>query len=139
MMTTSAPPPPLDEPLSTFFAVQPKPREHAVNVVEAVMRAAKSSGVLFRHLELLDTITIGTTPFVRMRTETTSLAPILDQLYSDGRSCVSAKGGEYVARLQGGRVGKVPQALMHATAKMGQSRMFRGPKFKFWDRQFEAA
>ncbi len=139
-MTSSNPPPPPDEPLNTYFAVQLKPREQAIHVVEAIMKVAVDAGILFRRLEVLDTVTIGTMAFVRVRSEIVNPFPILDRLYSaEGRAVVSAaKGGEYSARMQGGRIGRVTHLLMHATAKLGQTRMFRGTKFKHWDRQFAA-
>jgi hypothetical protein len=75
-----------------------------------------------------------------MRTEMVNPYPILDKLYADGRSVVSAmQGGEYAVRLPGGRIGKVSNIVLHATAKLGQSRMFRGTRIKYWERQFEAA
>jgi hypothetical protein len=133
-------PPPLDEPLKTYLAVQLKPREVSIHVVKAVMGAAKDLGILFRRLEVLDTMTMGTLSFVRMRTEMLAPYTILDRLYSDGRSVISSmNGGEYMARLLGGRVGKVNNLVMHATPKLGQAKMYRGTKIKHWERQFEAA
>jgi hypothetical protein len=133
-------PPPLDEPLNTYFAVQLKQGEQAVHVAEAVMKAAKTEGILFRRLEVLDTMSLGSMSFARMRSEIANPFPILDRLYIEGRAVVNrVQGSEYAVRLQGGRVGKVTNVLMHATAKLGQSRMYRGTKFKYWARQFEAA
>lgn len=136
----SSNPPPIDEPLKTYFAAQLKPGEQPIRVVAAVMKAAKAGAILFRRLELLDTVSIGTLSFVRMRSEMVNPYPILDVLYNEGRAVVSSiQGGEYIVRLPGGRMGKITNLLMHATAKLGQTRMFRGTKFKYWDRQFEAA
>jgi hypothetical protein len=138
-MAPSSVPPPLDEPLKTYFAVQIRPSETPINVVSAIMVTAKSLGILFRRLEVLDTMTLGSVAYVRMRTELTNPCPILEKLFSEGRSTVSATQGGYTACLPGGRFGKVPQLTMHAIPKLGQSRMFRGPKYRFWERQFEAA
>jgi hypothetical protein len=136
----SSVPPPFDEPLNTYFAAQLKTAEKAVHVAEAVMKAAKAADILFRRLEVLDIVTIGTTRFVRMRSEIVNPFPILDRLYHEGRGVISSKhGGEYVALLVGGREGKVSNILMHASPKLGQSRMFRGTRIKHWERQFEAA
>ncbi len=139
-MTSSAPPPPIGEPLNTYFAAQLKAAERPHHVAQEVMKAAKGAAVLFRHLEVMDTVSVGTFTFVRMRSEIINPFPILDRLYEAGRGVVAVSpGGEYLVRLPGGRSGRVAQAVMHATAKLGQSRMYRGTKFKFWDRQFEAA
>ncbi len=133
-------PPPLDEPLNTYFAAQLKTAEQPIHVAEAVLNAAKDASILFRRLEVLDIITIGAARFVRMRTEIVNPFPIFDRLYSEGRGVISSKhGGEYVALLVGGREGKVSNLLMHASPKLGQSRMFRGTRIKHWERQFEAA
>jgi hypothetical protein len=135
---TSTIPPPLDEPLSTFFAIERKPREEIGDVVAAVLRAAKDCGVLFRRLEVLDTLTLGVTSYTRMRTELVNPFSILDKLYAGGRNVIcSMQGGEYVVRMVGGRMGKISNIIMHATPRLGQSRMFRGTKFKYWERQFE--
>lgn len=137
---TSSVPPPIDDTLNTYFAVQLKPGEKTIQVVAAVMNAAKEANILFRRLEQLDTINIGTSSFVRMRTDLLNPYLVLDRLYNDKRAVVSSmQGGEYVARLPGGRMGKVTNLVMHATAKLGQTRMFRGTKIKHWERQFEAA
>jgi hypothetical protein len=137
---TSSNPPPLDESLKTYFAVQLRPREAPIHVVSAFMTTAKDQGILFRRLEVLDTMTVGGTAFVRMRTEMSTPTTILDKLYSGGRSVInSIQGGEYVARLPGGRTGKVAHLVIHAVPKLGQTKMYRGTKIKHWERQFEVA
>lgn len=128
---------PPDEPLRTYIAVQVKPDEHPIRVVEAFVRTAGDVKILFRHLELLDTISIGTVTFARMRTDILNPEPILGHLHESGRAVVSSPRKEYEVRLSGGRTGRVSNLIMHATPKVGQSRMFRGTRFKFWERQFE--
>ena len=137
---TSEFPPSIEEPLNTYFAVQMMQHEATIDVVASVMRAAKTLKVMFRRLEILDKMTIGTSTYVRMRADVISSRPILDQLFSDGRAVVGlVPGNGYVVRVSDGRTGKVTNLLMHATSKPGYSRVFRGPKMKFWERQFEAA
>jgi len=136
----SSNPPPFDEPLKTYFAVQVQRGEQPIRVVEAVMKSAKGTGILFRKLELIDTVSIGTSTFARMRTDILNPFPLLDKLYEEGRAIVcSMQGGEYVARMPGGRMGRVSNLIMHAIPKLGQTQMFRGTKMKHWERQFEAA
>lgn len=140
-VSAPAPPPPPapEEPLKTYFAIQLRVGEAPIQVARAVMDAAKGMSILFRKLEVMDTVTLGTSSFVRMRSEILNPHPILDRLYNDGRAVVSVlPSGEYGVRFQGGRVGKVSQTVMHALPKLGQSRMFRGTKFKYWNRQFAA-
>lgn len=136
---TSSNPPPLDESLKTYLAVQLKPREAPIHVVSAFMNTAKGLNVFFRRLEVLDTLTVGGTSFVRMRTEVVTPYGIMDKLYDAGRSVIySTQGGEYVAKLPGGRTGKVAHLVMHAVPKLGQTKMYRGTKMKHWAEQFRS-
>jgi hypothetical protein len=133
-------PTPLDEPLRTFFAIQLKQGEGVHHVAEAVLRAAKDVPPLFRRLEVMDKLSIGTGSYVRMRTDMAKPSPVLDKLYNEGRAVVSStQGGDYTIRIPGGRIGKVSNLVMHAVAKTGQSQMFQGTKIKHWERQFGAA
>lgn len=136
----SSPPPPLNEPLNTYFAVQLKDKEVAHHVAAVVLRTARGLNVLFRRLEVLDTVTVGTLTFVRMRADLLNPYPVLDQIYTDGRGVIgSMTGGEYAVRMPGRPVGKVSNLFMHAAAKLGQTRMYRGTKIKRWEAQFEPA
>jgi hypothetical protein len=134
---TSVIPPPIEEPLNTYFAVQLRQHEATIDVVASVMRAAKATKILFRRLEILDKISIGTSEYARMRSDVPSASLILDQLFREGRAVVGlVPGNGYVVRVAGGRTGKVTNLLMHATSKPGYARVFRGTKMKFWARQF---
>lgn len=132
-------PPPIPESLNSYFAVQLKDREVPHHVASAVLHAAKALGLLFRRLEVLDTLTVGVTAFVRMRADLVNPFPVLDKVYAEGRGVISVmKGGDYAVRLFGGRIGKVPNLFMHAAPKVGQARMYRGTKIKRWETQFDA-
>jgi hypothetical protein len=135
----SSEPPPIPESLNTYFAVQLKDREVSHHVAGAVLHTAKSLGLLFRRLEVLDTVTVGTSSFVRMRADLVNPFPVLDKVYADGRGVISSMaGGDYAVRLFGGRIGKVPNLFMHSAPKVGQARMYRGTKIKRWETQFGA-
>lgn len=132
-------PPAIPESLNTYFAVQLKDREVAHHVAGAVLHAAKSLGLLFRRLEVLDRVSIGSNNFVRMRADLVNPFPVLDKLYSDGRGVLSSMaGGEYAVRIPGRQGGKVSNLWMHSTPKVGQARMYRGTKIKRWETQFGA-
>ena len=129
-----------DEALNTYFAVQLKPREAPIHVVSELMKVANDLGILFRRLEVLDTMTIGGTAFVRMRTEMLAPFTILDKLYAGGRSVInSGQGGQYAARFPSGRAGNVAHMVMHAIPRLGQTKLYKGTKVKHGERQFEAA
>jgi hypothetical protein len=135
------PPPPLPTPLNTYFAIQLKRESEPAEIaVEIFCKHAKELKILFRRIEVLDTIGIGTSTYVRLRSDLTNPFAVLDKIYINGRGVVSSEpGGKYRARIPGGRVGEISHLVMHASPKPGQSRTFRGPKFKYWTRQFEAA
>lgn len=131
---------PIDEPLKTYFAVQLLPKEGAHTIAKVILQTARDESILFRRLEVLDTASIGSTTFVRVRSDLINPFPILDKLHSSGRAVISSTAnGEYAVRFSGGRTGKVSNLLMHAEARLGQSRMYRGTKIKRWEAQFEAA
>ncbi len=124
--------------LRTYFAVQLKPDESPHRAAEDVIRTGKILGILFRRLEVIDTIKIGPTEYIRVRSDLLNPFPILEALLSKGRNVVrcSSEGG-YELHRPGGRVGKVSTMMMHSTAKPGQTRMYYGPKIKRWEAQFE--
>lgn len=132
-MTTS-------EPHSAYFAIQILPDEQAHVVAKLVLSTAKGLGILFRSLEVLDTISLGTHLYARMRADLESALQIVERLEKQSpRGVVFENQGQYVVRMPNGRSGKVPYITMHAIAKLGQTRAYRGTKIKRWEQQFEAA
>ena len=128
---------PLDViPLGTYIAVQLGHGEDTHRVAALYMKTAKGLP-LFRRLEVLDTMTLGMSAYVRMRTDDPNPVPILDRLYDAGRGVIHVAAGEYMVRIPGGRFGKVPSLTMIGSAKPGQARLYRGTKIKLWMRQFE--
>jgi hypothetical protein len=124
----------------TFFAVQLRPKESVQEAVAAVFTAAKDANTQFRQLDVLDTVTIGVTQFARMRSDVLNPFPFLERLLSAGRGVINhTVGGAYQLRMPGGREGKISNIMMHASAKLGQTRTFRGTKIKHWERQFHTA
>lgn len=136
----SLPPPPIDAPLTAYFAVQLQGKETSHHVAEVVLKAAKEIDLLFRRLEVLDTLSVGGASVVRMRADILNPYPLIDRIHAAGRAVISAgTGGEYIVRFPGGRTGRYPTTTMHAVAKLGQARMYRGTRIKRWECQFEAA
>lgn len=128
---------PLDViPLGVYIAVQLGQGEDTHRVAALYMQTAKGLP-MFRRLEVLDTMTLGNSTYVRMRTDDPNPVPILDRLYDSGRGVIHLAGGEYVVRIPGGRVGKVASLTMSGSAKPGCARLYRGTKIRLWERQFE--
>ncbi len=120
--------------LPTYFAVQVKASEKPYDVVTLLMRAAKNQGKLFRKLEVLDTLTVGTTAYLRMRSDLEGPEALLAEAFP-GRPSITANLGGYVLQ-NGTREAKIPNVTMLAAPKLGQTQAYHGTKIKHWERQF---
>lgn len=131
-------PSPIPEPiLNTYFAVQLLPREHPQEEAAAICKAAKDVGALFRRLEVIDTLPLGTGLYIRCRSDVVNPYPMLEKLLEKKRGFVAAKpDGGFVVKLANGRVGQLPGSTMHAVARGGFHATYKGPKIKLWERQF---
>lgn len=142
MSNTPSPLPP--EPvLSTLFAIQGKPKEHPSVAVEAFCTTAKMLGILFRRVEVQDTIEVGMRPFVRMKSDIPNAASVLEQLFkATQRGYVACRSdGKYEVQFPpnvlGGRRAEVSSMIMY-TVPRTPPMMYRGPKVKNWERQFQS-
>lgn len=137
-MPTSSAPPPLDIALPYYFAVQIQPREAAVLAVEAVCTTAKMMGILFRRVEVVGLINLGGRNFVRMRSDLARASEVLTQLNSATNRGVMFPDGSSGMKvlLSNGRSGTVEGWKLHVMSS-GASTMYRGPKIKNWERQFQ--
>jgi hypothetical protein len=125
--------------LNTYFAVQLLRGEHPLKLAEAICTAAQTAGTLFRRLEVLDTVLVAGQEFLRCRSDVLNPYPMLEGLALQRRGYVAARsGGEYAAKLVGGREGVVPGTTMHSVPRAGFKGTFRGPKIRHWERQFLA-
>lgn len=121
----------------TWFAMHQGVRESISDVVESLLHAATQEGVLFRHVDMLGTFTIGRHLFVRLRVDTLKLTKVLRRLWrEDRRSTVSAGSSGFMVTLPDGRMGKVPASTIHMLPPMGQQQQFTGNKIKRWELQF---
>lgn len=121
---------------NTYFAVQLLQNETTHRVAELILRAARDIKVLFRRLEILDTITIGTNRYARVRTDLASPNAVLDRLLLQRSVVAPVSGSSYLVRFPDGRTGKLTSFVMHVAPRPGQSRIYRGPKIKRWEEQF---
>lgn len=129
-------------PLNTYFAVQIAPRESRHLVVEAVCKISKEVGHLFRRIEALDTFQIGSTTFLRMRSDMTEDVAVMTKIREvTGRAVVVRVNGKYEAQfppnLYGGKIHPVSMVEMHSIPR-GTNTLYRGPKIKHWGLQFNS-
>jgi len=123
--------------LDTYFAVQLLPRESYKEVVQIVLTTANAEKILFRKIQVLDISSIGTTNFVRFRSDVQNVKIILERLKE--RASIVQVDGSFMIQFPDGRSGKCPAALMCATPKIGFGQTFVGTKIARWRHQFETA
>jgi hypothetical protein len=117
-----------------FAALELKEQESPHQAIECLMRAAVEKGRPFTTLEVVGSLFIGRIRFVRFRTDCSAIGEILSTL--DDRARISPEGGAYVCRFPGGATGPVPATSMNVVGRPGERRVYRGPRVKFWERQF---
>lgn len=121
----------------TYFAAQLLRCEHIKDVANAVMQAAETRGVLFRKLQVMDFVSVGTSSFVRFRSDLPDPAAVLTNL---NRGFISFSDGNYRITFADGRQGvKFPTTIMCSVQKVGYGQTFAGPKIKRWAQQFASA
>lgn len=124
--------------LGSYFAVQILRGESYRDVANAVLTAAESKGILFRKLQVMDIMAVGTTAFVRFRSDISGLDQVLTTLAN--RSRVAAdQTGAYIVSFQDGRKGKYPTTTMNSSPKLGFGQTFAGTRIARWKQQFAHA
>lgn len=122
--------------LSTYFSVQILRGENFREVVEAVLTAADSLKVLFRQLQVLEVSTVGTTPFLRLRTDCTEIQRVLEAMAERSHISVDVSTANYVVKFTSGRTGKYPTSTMCTPPKLGFGQVFAGTRIQRWKQQF---
>jgi len=121
--------------LSTYFALQILRGESYKHVANAVLAEAESKSILFRKLQVLDLLSVGTTVFVRFRSDLPDAAKALRALRN--RALIASdRSGTYTVTFPDGRSGKYPGATMHSSPKIGFGHTYAGTRIKLWGRQF---
>lgn len=125
-------------PLTTYFAVEVLSWASSHQVAEAVIRQSKENGTLFRRLESMGPIEVAGRKFERFRTDLADvkLGPVLDHMLTKGHGVVGKTSEGYEVRFPV-RSGKVKSTVLLGGTPV-RTRMYRGPKIKHWERQFEA-
>lgn len=118
--------------MGSYFAVQILKGESVKDVAYAVMEMAESAKALFRKLQILDCITVGTTPFARFRSD---LGDPVAVLKGSNRGCIAFVDGAYRVLFDGRQV-KHPTAVMLSAHRAGFGQIYAGPKIARWRAQF---
>jgi len=101
------------------------------------MQAAETRGALFRKLQVMDLVSVGTVTFVRFRSDLANPGAVLTNL---NRGFISFLDGNYRITFADGRQGvKFPTTIMCSVQKVGFGQTFAGPKIKRWAQQFASA
>jgi hypothetical protein len=122
-----------------FAGIQVKNSFESVpELVWLFMQAAIEHDLKFEVVEVFGMMTVGTSKFLRFRTDCPNLPATAARLMNEGRGSIMPdnKGG-YRIRLPDGREGPIPVMSLQAVALPGFPQSFRGPKIKFWTKQFE--
>lgn len=119
--------------LGTYFAIQPLRGENYKQLSAMIMEAADKKGILFRKLQVLDTITVGAFSFIRFRSDTIDIWEIVKG-WDRGVILPSLDGFQVI--LKGGKTGKFPAATMCTGPKIGFGQIYAGTRIKRWKQQF---
>jgi small nuclear ribonucleoprotein (snRNP)-like protein len=107
--------------------------ETVSNAANLILKTASTANIIFDTLEVLDTITLGTTRFARCRADIPNIKRVLDSIFITGRGVI-VPDDVYQVRFPNGRVGPVPHSTMQAVARLPKT--FRGTSSPHWRRQF---
>jgi hypothetical protein len=104
-------------------------------IAQLVLTTAFELGYVFKHLDVLDKIEIGSVQYQRFKVQDTiDVAELLDTLFKRGRAVIGPGTEGFVIRIKS-KVAKVPFSLMQAAPRT--SVQYRGPGDQHWQRQFE--
>src|SRR4051812_47712913 len=121
--------------LPTYFGLQMTRNETPHDVVKAFLDTSKAVRALLRRVEVLDTISVGVSSFIRLRTDLDNPSVILERL-RETRGVIQCEARTYTVKLPGGRTGPMSTLTMHAEPKPGNQRLYKGTKIKGWEDQF---
>lgn len=121
-----------------FFAgVEIKEGEKIHDAIQHFLFAAADNGIKFSKVMLFGIVEVGSTKFVRFRTDCRTYPPIILRLRTEGRGFISpAKVGGYRVFLANGREGPFNSPQMHTVQAPGYGQVYKGTGAEFWERQF---
>lgn len=122
-------------PAARFVAVEIRAGEHETRAIRAFFDNANGMGLKFEYLEPYGPVVIGTTKFLRFKTDCPRLETLLPLFQDEPRSVIvpGATGYQMVTQTT---TGTVPIFAVQAARLPGYNRRWRGTTLKFWERQF---
>jgi hypothetical protein len=118
----------------SIFAVETQ-YQHPKAITQIVLTTAFEIGYVFKHLDVLDRIEIGSVQYQRFKVlDTIDVTELLDALFKSGRAVIGPGTEGFTIRIRS-KVAKVPFSLMQAAPRT--SVQYRGPGDQYWQRQFE--
>lgn len=116
------------------FAVETK-RQTPKLVVQLVLEIASELGYVFKSIQILDKLSIGSVEYQRFNlSDTVDLTNLLKELSKRDRAVISPSSDGFEVRIKR-RTAKVPFSLMQIAPRT--SVRYRGPGDQYWKRQFE--
>lgn len=123
--------------MSRFAAVEIKLGEHETRAIEAFFGYAHESGLKFHFLEPYGPLSVGTTSFLRFKTDCSNLDSLIPFFRTDARALILPGGSGYRLITQAAE-GAIPIVRVQSAKLPGYNRRWRGTSNQFWARQFPA-
>lgn len=118
-----------------FAAVEIRVGEHETQAIRAFFTHADGMGLKFEFFEPYGPVTIGTSKFLRFKTDCPEIDRLLPLFQDEPRSIIvpGATGYRMVTQTT---TGSVAIFVVQASKLPGYNRRWRGTSNKFWQRQF---
>lgn len=121
--------------MGCFAAVEIKAGERDVHGIEKFFSYASGIGLLFDFLEPYGPLSIGTTAFLRFKTDCPRLDALIPFFQDEARAVILPGGAGYRMITQTTE-GVIPIVSVQSAKAPGYNRRWRGTTNKFWMRQF---
>lgn len=121
--------------MSCFAAVEIKAGEQDVHGIGRFFAHANGIGLKFEFLEPYGPLSIGTTSFVRFKTDCPRLDALIPFFQEEARAIIIPGKAGYRMITQTTE-GAIPIVSVQAAKLPGYNRRWRGTANKFWTRQF---
>lgn len=116
------------------FAVESQ-RQPSKFVAKVVVEVAAELGYVFKTMQVLDKISIGSIEYQRFKvSDKVDLANLLDGLFKRGFAIIGPSTDGFEVKVRG-KTAKIPITLMQTAPRT--SVQYRGPGDQYWKRQFE--
>ena len=120
-----------------FSGLQLRENETPHQATHELLLVIDALGLYCTTVEVFGILTQGRSRFVRFRTDCPLKEVLFDALIDSGRGVIIPDAGRgYRVKFPTGREGILNCSQMLAPKVPGQHRVYKGPKVRYWDRQF---